>query len=337
MKIDVVVMTYGEPPEQKFFPQWSYSNRILYKLTRMVAPIPRLVVPLIGAMRGWGRIKEWNQQNYSSPLELITERQAAGVAQELKSQFPDIEWRVHIGYEFREPSQAVVLDSIRKLGCEELIIVPMYAAESDFTDGVTKKDFEAYQQKNGRPLPEAKFVTFHPHHAELADVMAHYVIEEAEKRGYSEDDRKQTGLLLGCHGTVIHPPPGIFDTGFCGTTMVYELLRDRLQPHFAAAPIGWFNHRLGGDWTQPTADISLQKMVDDGIERFIYFPFGFVADNAETQLEPKAVFDDAGKDYDHLLCVNDNPAFLKMLARVIHYRIDHEPPKYEPLPEHRAA
>lgn len=337
MKVDVLVMTYGEPPEARFFAQWGYSNRILYKLTRMVAPIPKMVVPLIGAMRGWGRTQDWRGLNYSSPLEAITEKQAAGVAKELNAQFPEIEWRVHIGYEFRDPTQAVMLERIRQLGCEELVIVPMYAAESDFTDGITKSDFEAYQSKNGRPLPEAKFVTFHPHHAELADVMTQYILTEAEKLGYSAEDRKKTGLLLGCHGTVIHPPKGVFDTGYCGTTMVYDLLKERLEPHFAAAPIGWFNHRLGGDWTQPTPDKSLKEMMDAGIERFLYFPFGFVADNAETQLEPKAVFEGAHQEYDHLLCVNDNPAFLQMLARVVHYRLDHEPPKHEPLPEHQAA
>lgn len=337
MKVDVVVVTYGEPPQASFLDQWGYSNRILNKLTRLVAPIPKFVVPFLGAWRGYGRMKDWQELNYSSPLESITVQQADGLLRELQALDPAIDWRVHVAYEFRLPSQAQVLERLSREGCENLIVVPMYAAEADFTDGITKRDFEAYMKKNGRPVPEAKFVTFHPHHGELADVMTQYILGEAQKLGYSEDDLKETGLLLGCHGTVLNPPKGITDTGYCGTVMIFEELNKRIAPHFKMTRIGWFNHFLGGDWTQPTADVSLKEMQEAGIKRFIYFPFGFVADNAETQLEPKAVFEDAEQDYDHLACVNTAPAFLQMLARVVRYRLDHEPPKPEPLPMNNAA
>ncbi|MBI1388112.1 MAG: hypothetical protein GC154_06660 [bacterium] len=322
MKVDVLVVTYGEPPEPRFGPQREYSKRILNKLTRLVAPIPAFAVPLLAAWRGYLRMKTWREMNYSSPLESITECQAGGLLAELKQLAPEIDWRVHVAFEFREPSQTEMLNRLRDQGCEHLVTLPMYAAEADFTDGITKRDYNAWRAKNSGATPEAKFVTFRPHQRELADLMAQYVRDEAQKRGYSPEDMKQTGLLLGCHGTVIHPPKGIRDTGYTDTFAIYQLLEERLRDDFRMVRIGWFNHQLGGDWTTPTADDSLKEMRDAGVERFIYYPFGFVADNAETQMEPRGVFEAQDQPYDHLAALNVYPPFLAMLARVVRARLE---------------
>ena len=52
--------------------------------------------------------------------------------------------------------------------------------------------------------------------------------------------------------------------------------------------------------------------------RVVYFPFGFLADNAETQLEGRIALRDRPElEAWHLPCLNDDPALIKTLARQV--------------------
>ena len=77
MSYHVILLTYGEPPTASFPDQLTYSWRILVGLTRTVAPIPKAAIPAIALSRGWGRNKLWRERQYGSPLEMITDEQAA--------------------------------------------------------------------------------------------------------------------------------------------------------------------------------------------------------------------------------------------------------------------
>lgn len=313
--IDAVLITYGEPPGASFLEQWRYSNRILMKLTRRVAPIPKFVVPLLGAWRGYTRIKTWRAENYVSPLEEITQRQAVCLRKALGEHGDEYTWRVHVAYEFRDPSLEMVLQSLVNQKSERLILLPMYLAISDFTSGISQRDFQQFQQQNGRLLPEAKTVTFRKCHLEISRIQAEFIRQQIQALGWSPDRCRQAGLLLGCHGTVMTPPPGIADAGYCDTKQAYDNLERELQSEFQSVAIGWLNHRLGGEWTSPTLEASARAMLEGGIREFVYFPFGFLADNAETQLEGRVALRNLGiESYCHLPCVNDDAVFMNFVA-----------------------
>ena len=318
MNVDVILITYGEPSHTSFFEQWRYSNRILYKLTRLVAPIPKIAVPFIGAWRGYGRMKGWKEENYSSPIEKITERQADHVRNALAALNDGNNWRVHVAYEFRDPSLETILQLVESCSCDRLILVPMYLAISDFTSGISQRDFKRYQEKRGAPLPDAQVVTFRKTHREIGAVMANFVRTQVRELGFTPERCSEAGLLLGCHGTVMTPPPGIADAGYCDTKQAYDNIEEELKSEFKSVAVGWLNHRLGGEWTTPTLETSAKTMLEKGIEEFVYFPFGFLSDNAETQLEGRVILRDLGvESYHHLPCVNDDPDFMQFLVERI--------------------
>ncbi|MFB3786595.1 MAG: ferrochelatase [bacterium] len=318
MTIDVILLTYGEPEKSAFREQWRYSNRILNKLTRLVAPIPKFVVPLLGAYRGYTRMRLWRERNYGSPLETITQRQTQGLREVLTENAYGQEWRLSVAFEFRDPSLEDILASLRTQNPEKIVLVPLYLPISDFTTGISRRDYHRFQEKHGRPLPEPGLVTFRACHRELAAVSADYLREQVARRGLSGAQKKETGLLLGCHGTVMIPPPGIQDAGYCDTKQMYDDLEELLAPEFQAVGIGWLNHRLGGEWTRPTLEESAKAMLELGVRQFVYYPFGFLADNAETQLEGRTVLNNLGMtEYHHIPCLNDDPIFLRFLARKI--------------------
>ena len=56
--------------------------------------------------------------------------------------------------------------------------------------------------------------------------MADVLRNRLDQQGMTVEERKQAGLLLGCHGTVIHPPSGIRDTGYRDITHLYQHLEE---------------------------------------------------------------------------------------------------------------
>ena len=150
----VVLVTYGEPPAPGFFGQLVYSWRILVGLTRTVANIPKAILPIIAVSRGAGRAKMWTRESYRSPLEPITERQSLALRRTLERRDPSVDWRVHVAYEFRQPLLAGCLAAIPV--DQPIDIIPLYAADSDFTHGLSRRvvaDFEAPEPLPGKPEP----------------------------------------------------------------------------------------------------------------------------------------------------------------------------------------
>jgi protoheme ferro-lyase len=269
-----VLVTYGEPTSPSFVDQLVYSWRILLGLTRTVADIPAPLIPLIALSRARGRNSLWRKNSYSSPLEPITQAQAAQLRNALARQSDD-PWKIHVAYEFREPRLSSV---IRRLPRKEaVIVVPMYAADSAFTHALSRTTVEQLDAR--RPAP---IIVLPPIDVDrLAEVSAHHIMHNMA----SEDDRNPaTALILAAHGTLLKPAKPI-DTGLEATERLRIGIEERLSASFGMVQNGWLNHSRGGKWTDPPIEEALKKVSDAGYRDIVYYPYGFLADNAETQLE----------------------------------------------------
>ncbi|MEM9227944.1 MAG: ferrochelatase, partial [Verrucomicrobiota bacterium] len=86
-----------------------------------------------------------------------------------------------------------------------------------------------------------------------------------------------------------------------------------------------FQSRLGRDpWLTPYTDKKLETLPDEGVKRLRVMCPSFVADCLETleeiSMEGKEEFlKYGGEDFFQVPCLNDHPAFIKMLNG----RIDH--------------
>ena len=71
-------------------------------------------------------------------------------------------------------------------------------------------------------------------------------------------------------------------------------------------------------------------MADAGFTRAVYFPYGFLADNAETELEGRiALRGQPGIEARHLPCLNESASLIEALARQVSVRA--EAPNARPL------
>lgn len=304
----VVLVTYGEPPAAAFFDQLVYSWRILLGLTRTVAPIPAPLVPAIALARAWSRTRSWRAYQYASPLEPITEQQRAQVAAALAAAHADGDWQVHVAYEFRRP---LVADVLRQLPSEDdAIVVPMYAADSAFT--------HALPREAARPMNATRAGDIHVAGAlavdALAELSAAHVLARTMDAGWRGGE---VALVLAAHGTVLDPPTAI-DTGLAATQALCDAIAGRLAPHFGLIVNGWLNHTRGGRWTEPPIDAALARVAASGCARVVYYPYGFLADNAESQLEGQVALEGvAALESRHLPCLNDSPALAALIARQV--------------------
>jgi protoheme ferro-lyase len=304
----VILLTYGEPPSADLGEQLKYSWRILLGLTRTVAPIPKPVLPLIALSRARSRRRLWRGEGYSSPLEPITRAQVEKLGDALTRRGDGTRWRVHLAYEFRDPLLVDVLDALPEH--EPVDVVPMYVADSSFTHGISRLSVREWEARRGRrPAPVRVVPAMGA--AVLGTVSAAYVARQLDERGIGGPE---WALVLAAHGTLLEPREGI-ETGRNATEALCADIAGRLAGRFGTVVNGWLNHKFGGRWTQPPVEEALRGVAAAGFRHVVYFPYGFSADNAESQLEGRmALRAQAGIEAVHLPCLNHDVAFIDTLA-----------------------
>ena len=267
-----ILVTYGEPRSPAFIEQLVYSWRILLGLTRSVADIPAPLVPIIALSRARGRNRQWREQSYSSPLEPITVAQAAQLRSALVQQ-TTTPWTVHVAYEFRAP---LLPDVVASLPSDDpVFVVPMYAADSAFTHALTRQSINGLERRG--PV-----VVLPPIDGEaLAELSAAHLMHQLEG---TPPDTRSSALVLAAHGTLLEPARPI-DTGRIATDALRMAIENRLSKCFGMVAHGWLNHSRGGKWTEPPIEETLARVKDAGFRDVVYYPYGFLADNAESQLE----------------------------------------------------
>ncbi|MCB2154390.1 ferrochelatase [bacterium] len=322
-RVAVLCLTYGEPAQLDWRSQYEYSLSILNRLTRRVAPIPKFITPLLAARRGLIRKKTFTEEGYHSPLEPISDAQAKALKEQLSAKRPGVEFDLRVVCEFRPPFIWTVLDELKKNPPDEIILVPMYVAESDFTSGVSRTDLENYRDSGkANNLPAPRYVLGFGFDKRAAKVWADFVWKKIQEANWSKEKLSESVLILGSHGTLQFPPEGI-NSSARETRYFYGQIRSHLKEHFRDVRIGWLNHALGGQWTYPEVAEAGQESHDRGIRNVVYFPFGFMADNAESQLEGRQQLGDC--EWDDLLylpCPNDDPEFMELLSTMVLERLD---------------
>ncbi len=334
MRIAALCLTYGEPKENRFWPQFLYSHSILNRLTRRVAPIPLFVTPLLAARRGRERAVKFAEMGWESPLEEYSQLQVNALRHDLQQRRPEVEWDVRLVYEFRAPYLKTHLKEMSQNPPDEIVMVPLYVADSDFTSGVSRTDFETYdrlvRRSNGtNPLPAPRYLEGFGFDERAGKAFADFIWREVQKAGWSLEKCRESVLILGAHGTIIFPPPGV-NNGARETRYLFGLIRKHLKDKFASVRVGWLNHTLGGTWTFPEVADSARESQEQGIKKVVYFPFGFTADNGESQLEGKVQLAEyQWEDMLYLLCPNDDPDYISLLGTKVLERLQGPPGSWE--------
>lgn len=305
----VIVVTYGEPPTPSCAAQLAYSWHILVGLTRTIAAIPRAALPFVALARAHTRGRLWRRWSYESPLEAITRLQAEALRRALAEAAPGEAWSTHVAYEFRHPRLPEVLEALPAAGA--VCVVPMYVADSAFTHELSRQVVRRVQQDRSVPADGRRVCVLPALEPEtLARISAEHVLRHvaADFRG------PDVALVLAAHGTLLDPPRPL-ETGRAETERLGELIAARLRRCYGLVARGWLNHTRGGRWTEPPIAEALRHVRRRGFTKVAYFPYGFLADNAESQLEGRlALAAEPALQASVVPCLNQEPALAHALA-----------------------
>jgi protoheme ferro-lyase len=301
----IVLVTYGEPTSPSFVDQLVYSWRILLGLTRTVADIPAPLIPIIALSRAKGRNAMWRQNSYSSPLEPITLAQAAQLRNALGHRAGDDRWQIHVAYEFRDPLLPALVKKLPRN--EPVVVVPMYAADSAFTHELTRATIKHLDVRRPAPIVVLKPIDVDTLIKISVDHVMHTIAED-------KINTQTAALVLAAHGTLLNPEKPI-ETGLVATEKLCAGIQDSLSNCFGMIANGWLNHTRGGKWTDPPIEEALQRVKDAGYRDVVYYPYGFLADNAESQLEGRlAAAGCEGLRVRFVPCLNGSPELAEVIA-----------------------
>jgi protoheme ferro-lyase len=204
-----------------------------------------------------------------------------------------------------------VLDAIPP--AEPVAVIPMYVAESEFTHDIARGQLAA--RAAGGAATDAHVVPGLDPEV-LGELSARHILAELAARGVMPGP--DWALVLAAHGTLIEPPRPM-NTGRLATEAIAEAIARRLAAHFGRVQRGWLNHVMGGTWTSPPADVAVRDLVHEGYRKVVYFPYGFLADNAESQLEGRVLLEaQPGLEaVEHLPCLNASDGLAAALADAV--------------------
>ncbi len=252
----------------------------------------------------------WDEVEHDSPLRAITRRQARALAGCWGG-------RVIVDFAMRYGRPAIPerLDALRAAGCDRILVAPLYPQYSSATTG-TVVEAVFHHVETQRWVPAIR--TLPPYHDHPAHIAA---LATSLGAGLAGLDFEPERLVLSFHGM----PRRTLELGDpyhcqCQKTarLVGEALglpRERL--------VVTFQSRFGpAEWLQPYTEPTLIGLARAGITRVAIACPGFAADCLETleeiAIEARDAFLGAGgTHYAYLPCLNDSPAGMDMLRRIL--------------------
>jgi len=246
-----------------------------------------------------------------SPLKVHTEKQA----QLLRGCMGERGHDVKVAYAMRygDPSLPQALDKLKAEGCGRILVLPAYPQYSGTT---TASIFDAVFQhcRNVRNLPELRLIKHYHDHPAYIEALRKSVLAHWEAHG------KPDKLVMSFHGV---PKRTLLqgDPYHCECHKTARLLAERLgltEREYLVA----FQSRFGkAEWLQPYTAPTLQKLAREGNHRVDVICPGFTSDCLETLeeigLEARRLFLEAGgKEFHHIACLNESPAWIAALAEV---------------------
>ena len=320
-KYAVVIVTYGEVEKLTLRNLWPSSRRIVKVITSQIVNFPRLLVYLVADYRSTRHYIDWRLNNYESTLVATNRRQTALVSKSLaryaeeRADAPDI--RVYEAYYFVPPYLEDILRKVKK-AYDGVIVVPMIPVESAFSCGVACQVVsDVYGDTRYQYV---RLLNKLWQDSDLQRTYVDYLFQRIDQSYIRKGSR--TGLVLVIHGTLVRDragnPPRVF-TGLNETGEFFEMMKGRIASDsrniFDSVRQGCMNHTTGGEWTSETIEKAFREFEAEGCDSVVMFPYGFFADNSETEYEARKLLETSPFRYkQYIRCVNGFPPFAEWLA-----------------------
>ena len=255
----------------------------------------------------------WMQDKNISPLLHYTQKQAEKLSNLMSEKNLLIDYAMRYG----NPSIRSKITSFHEMGCENLIILPLYPQYAAATTATVCDEVYRTLMKM-RWQPSLKVV---PHYE--SDPLYIEALVNSLNKKIKEINWKPDLILASYHGI----PQKYFDKGdpyHCYCHKTTRLISER----FTSIEIKTtFQSRFGPEkWLQPYTDKTLENLPSEGKKNVLAICPGFSSDCVETleeiQIQGKESFlDSGGENFDMVPCLNDNEDHIILLKSLIQKNI----------------
>ncbi len=251
----------------------------------------------------------WRKESNESPLLYFTRRQA----EELKDKLETDKVMVDYAMRYGNPSIKSRLSLLRKKGCENIIILPLYpqyaaATTATVCDEVYRSLMRMRWQPSLQIIP----------HYESNPLYIDALVKSIEKK-IKEINWKPDLIISSYHGI----PKSYFNKGdpyHCYCHKTTRLIKEKFNKIEIQTT---FQSRFGPqEWLTPYTDKTLETLPEKGIKNLLVICPGFASDCVETLEEiniqgRESFIKKGGEKFDLIPCLNDDSDHIKLFEKLI--------------------
>ena len=253
--------------------------------------------------------KIWRKESNESPLLYFTRSQAHKLKEKIGSERIVVDFAMRYG----NPSIESKLNLLKNLGCENIIILPLYpqyAAPTTATvcDEVYRSLMKMRWQPSLQVIP----------HYESEPMYINALIKSIEKK-VQLLDWKPDLIISSYHGI----PKKYFEEGdpyHCYCQKTTRLMKESYSPIDIQTT---FQSRFGPqEWLTPYTDKTLESLPSKGVKNLLVICPGFASDCVETLEEiniqgRESFLSNGGENFDLIPCLNDNPDHINLFQNLL--------------------
>ncbi len=330
-KIGVLLINLGTPDSPKTPDVRKYLREFL--MDGRVIDIPAvfrflLVQGIIAPFRAPKSAKEYKKlwTEKGSPLLFHSE----AVAEKLQEMLPE-EYHVALAMRYQSPSLPKVLDELKKMQLEKIIVLPLFPQYASSTTGSAHQRVMDIVSK-WLMIPKLVMIDTYANHPKIIGTHAahgkKYLDHEAfdhvifsyhglpQRHLKKESDTCKIGKCCDQYGQ---------SNRLCYRAQCFETSRD------LAKALGLkdedytvcFQSRLGNDpWITPYTEDTIKELAEHGKKSILAFSPAFTADCLETTIEVgeeyKELFEEEGGEHWQLVeSLNDDPMWIEGLKEIV--------------------
>lgn len=253
--------------------------------------------------------KIWRKDTNESPLLYFTKNQTHKLKERIESDKIIVEFAMRYG----NPSIKSKLNTLKSLGCENIIILPLYPQYAAATTATVCD--EVYRTLMGmRWQPSLQII---PHY-ESEPLYIKALVNSIERK-ISEINWKPDLIISSYHGI----PKRYFDKGdpyHCYCQKTTRLMKEKFKSVDIQTT---FQSRFGPqEWLTPYTDKTLENLPSRGIRNLLVICPGFASDCVETLEEidiqgRESFLSNGGKNFVLIPCLNDNSDHIDLFEKLV--------------------
>ena len=253
--------------------------------------------------------KIWRKDTNESPLLYFTRNQA----EKLRSRIGNENLIVDFAMRYGNPSIKVKLQELKDLGCENIVILPLYPQYAAATTATVCDEVYRSLMKM-RWQPSLQII---PHYESEPDYI-NALINSIEQK-VNSINWKPDLIISSYHGI----PKKYFDQGdpyHCYCQKTTRLMKEKYKLINIETT---FQSRFGPqEWLTPYTDKTLESLPNKGIKNVLVICPGFASDCVETLEEiniqgRESFISNGGKNFDLIPCLNDTDQQIKLFEKLV--------------------